>query len=228
MIYRIIAAAFLTLCLAVIGLQAPSRAQFNGCSAGFCSNLSASCITPTLDGQNDTNGTGSTSISFVTTGTGVLIVFIVPNGGFVDPTVTGGTGGAWVKRASITVSSETFEFASTGATAGVQSISITNNNGASFIEANGFGLKHASGFDGSAVTGATSVNIVTNFANGIAIAGERTGGTTAFPNGGGWAVVGTSSFIPAQYRAVAAPATVTSTDVTNSGGMIGDALKCGP
>lgn len=41
MIYRFAAAAFLTLCLAVIGLQAPSRAQFNGCSAGFCSQVAS-------------------------------------------------------------------------------------------------------------------------------------------------------------------------------------------
>jgi hypothetical protein len=35
MIRRITAAAFLTLCLAALGLQQP-RAQFNGCMAGFC------------------------------------------------------------------------------------------------------------------------------------------------------------------------------------------------
>lgn len=47
MIWRIATAAFLTLCLAVIGLQAPSRAQFNGCAAGFCSQVanSNSCST---------------------------------------------------------------------------------------------------------------------------------------------------------------------------------------
>lgn len=37
MIYRIVLAAWLTLLLAVVGQQ--SRAQFNGCSAGFCSRV---------------------------------------------------------------------------------------------------------------------------------------------------------------------------------------------
>jgi hypothetical protein len=36
MIWRVAAAAFLTFCLAALGLQQP-RAQFNGCAAGFCS-----------------------------------------------------------------------------------------------------------------------------------------------------------------------------------------------
>jgi hypothetical protein len=44
MIWRIALAAFLTLCLARLGLQQP-RAQFNGCSAGFCSNTSGVAAT---------------------------------------------------------------------------------------------------------------------------------------------------------------------------------------
>jgi hypothetical protein len=41
MMWRVALAAFLTLCLAALGLNAPSRAQFNGCQAGFCAPRAA-------------------------------------------------------------------------------------------------------------------------------------------------------------------------------------------
>jgi hypothetical protein len=47
MIWRLAAAAFLTLCLAALGLQQP-RAQFNGCAAGFCTPTVAAAAGPVV------------------------------------------------------------------------------------------------------------------------------------------------------------------------------------
>jgi hypothetical protein len=79
MMWRIALAAVLTLCLAVIGSQ--PRAQFNGCSAGFCSNAAASgggTGPVTFDAKStvDTNADGVTTIthSNLTVGAGATAI----------------------------------------------------------------------------------------------------------------------------------------------------------
>lgn len=65
MIWRIALAAWLTLLLAVVGQQ--SHAQFNGCSAGFCSRVAGGSVTPvTVDqcGPAATSNSGPAQTSF--------------------------------------------------------------------------------------------------------------------------------------------------------------------
>lgn len=70
MIWRIATAVLLTLCLAVIGLQAPSRAQFNGCAAGFCSKSATAAVATTFDSTKAGTGIGLSPDKLTATYTG--------------------------------------------------------------------------------------------------------------------------------------------------------------
>jgi hypothetical protein len=94
MIWRIALAAFLTLCLAALGQQ--SRAQFNGCSAGFCGGVATGggggSVAFDAKGTSDTyaaSATGFAAYNKLTVGSGAnraLIVMMCFGGTTTAPT----------------------------------------------------------------------------------------------------------------------------------------------
>lgn len=242
MIYRITAAAFLTLCLAVIGLQAPSRAQFNGCSAGFCSKASGpSCVGFSIDGAATNTAAAITWSTTQINDVGILWTTINP---VVNPpinSVSGSISGAWTNRGKSSATGNTVWEWTVNLAGTVTSdvVTISTNGAPAFIENIIFGVHGghlASPFDpnlagGSITAGASPVSLTTTNAQDLLISGGRNGGTGGTAQSGWTGILQASTaFTYAAFRQVTSAQSTLSVSDPNSGsnGFIVDALICGP